>query len=149
MQTWSQAGYVCTLISLHRGKMPVISGGDRGQMHPNGWVFPLALPKKMVLWGGRRTHEALCPALSLPQELTESCVLEVVCTWGTGNENWAAAVHTCPAAGPAPETVAPWPAGPLATGCWRGATGRGELNGKPPRAASHSQELNFATKAWL
>lgn len=53
-------------------------------MHPNGWVFPLVLPKeKMGPWGRRSTHEALgyvCPAPSLPQELTESRVLEVVCT---------------------------------------------------------------------
>lgn len=35
----------------------------------------------------------------------ESCVLEVVCTWGTGNGNWAAAVHNCPATVPAPETL--------------------------------------------
>ena len=84
MQTWSPAGRVCTLVSLHPGKTPVISAGDQGQMHPNGWVFPLVLPKeKMGPWGRRSTHEALgyvCPAPSLPQELTESRVLEVVCT---------------------------------------------------------------------
>lgn len=70
-------------------------------------------------------HWVTCPALSLLQELTNSCILEVVCTWGTDNENWAAAVHTCPAAKLAPDTALHhgwpdlWPQG-VREGPWDG-----------------------------
>lgn len=97
------------------------------------------------MWGHCSAHMALgyvCPAPSLPQELTNSCVLEVVCRWAADGENWAAAVSTCPATMPAPETTlrGGWP-NLWPQGVREEPRGWGELNDKPLCCASPGAEL--------
>lgn len=91
-------------VSLHPRKMPIMSGGSQGQMHPSRWVM---LKEKMVPWGHCSTHEVLdyaCPALSYPRGSLRVSWRWCACGAQT-HESWAAAVHTFPAGVPAPRAT--------------------------------------------
>lgn len=89
-------------VSLHPRKMPIMSGGNQGQMRPGGWVM-LMEKEKMVPWGHGSTREVLdyvCPVPSLPQGSVRVSWRWCACGAQT-HESWTATGHISPAAVPA------------------------------------------------